>query len=133
MQITKSSPQRADAGALADTGWRDARERLLAAIDRRQRPAVENLIGQRHGDGVGLRMWLRVLASQRRPLPRSLPAVLIEVYLNDPEALPLHDCARCGLTVPIRPSRFAYDAEPQRVYFPECPVCTGPTGLYAYW
>jgi|SRR5579884_1542082 len=126
-----------DAGAQAPPGleahWSQARAALLAAVAPAQRPLVAALLRQPLRGGRGLRMWLRLLATQGPPLPPSLPEVLIHVYLNDPEAVPLHDCAGCGLAVPVRPGWLGYEGEPQRVYFPACPHCGGHTGLHAYW
>lgn len=116
-----------------DRHWREARDRFLAAVTLRQRPAVADLLRHPHHGGLGLRMWLRALATQGRTLPPSLPPELVQVYLDDPEAVPLHDCACCGLPVPVRPGWGSYEGEPARVYFPNCPACGGPTGLYAYW
>jgi hypothetical protein len=77
---------------------------------------------------------VRLVADQGRPLPSTLPPQLVAVYLADTEALPLHDCGRCGLAVPVRPGWHAgHEAPPEHDYFPACPSCGGPTGPYAYW
>jgi hypothetical protein len=129
-------------GAVGGNGYCDAslapqfsavRERFLAAIDSEQRPLVEVLLSQPRAGGRGLRMWLRTIAAQESPLPESLPVTLVQVYLNDPEAIPLHDCAGCGIAVPIRPNCLSYEEEPAEVYFPDCPCCGSRTGLYASW
>jgi hypothetical protein len=109
------------------------RERFLAAIASGQRQLVEALLSQPRAGGRGLRMWLRNIAAQESPLPKSLPPALVQVYLSDPEAIPSHDCAECGVAIPIRPSCLNYEDEPAEVYFPSCPCCGGPTGLYASW
>ncbi|MFL5338735.1 MAG: hypothetical protein ACJ8F7_01095 [Gemmataceae bacterium] len=109
------------------------RERFLAAVHPRQRMAVAELVRQPHHGGLGLRMWLRSLAARGGDLPVELPPALVCVYLEDPEAVPLHDCADCGLAVPVHPGPRGYEDEPARAYFPTCPCCGGPTGLYAYW
>lgn len=113
--------------------WVEARDQFLAAIDPRQSAAVAELLRQPRRGGLGLRMWLRDLVTQGRPIPATLPARLIQVYLDDAEAVPLHDCADCGLAVPVHPGCHGYEEEPERVYFAACPCCGGATGLYAYW
>lgn len=77
-------------------------------------------------------MWVQSLASRGALMPSRLPAELVQIYLDVPEALPLHDCAGCGLSIPIQPS-WSLEAEPQRVFFPRCPHCGGETGRFAYW
>jgi hypothetical protein len=116
-----------------DRRWAQTRDRFLAAVDPKQRATVAGLLRQRHRGGLGLRMWLRTLVTQDRPLPESLPTELVQVYLDDPEAVPLYDCASCGLAVPVLPGWRGYEGEPERVYFLECPCCGGSTGLHAYW
>ena len=113
--------------------WAQTRDQFLSAVDPRQRPTVAGLLRQPHRGGVGLRMWLRTLVTQGRAVPESLPLDLVQVYLDDPEAVPLHDCAECGLAIPVHPGWRGYEGEPERVYFPACPCCGGPTGLHAYW
>jgi len=106
---------------------------LLQAVDPSQRAAVVNLLDHPRLGGKGLRMWLRMLGNKRGSLPWRLPAALINVYLQDSEAVPLHDCADCGLAIPIRPHWRGYEWEPGLLYFECCPSCGGSTGLYAYW
>jgi hypothetical protein len=118
----------------SEPGWREATARFLTAVDGGQRATVAALLRQPRWGGRGLRAWLRLVADQGQPLPAVLPTQLVEVYLQDTEAEPLHDCARCGLAVPVRPGwRRAPDGVPEAVYFPACPCCGGPTGPYAYW
>ena len=140
MQVQAERPKRTiriDAPSQAmpsdDRHWAELRDRFLAAVDPRQRPAVAALLRHPNRGGGGLRMWLRALMAQGRPVPMSFPPNLVQVYLDDPEAVPLHDCARCGLAVPVCAGWDGYEGEPARVYFPTCPCCDGPTGLYAYW
>src|SRR5205814_1153483 len=78
--------------------------------------------------------WVRLLAADPRPLPAALPTELVDVYLRDDEAMPQHDCGRCGLWLPVRPGwHGGHERAAERVYFRACPTCGGPTGLYAYW
>ena len=112
--------------------WQDARERFLAAVDPRQRPVVEAVLSQPFYGGAGLRAWLAALANRGGVLPPSLPQELVVVYLEDSEALPLHDCADCGLAIPVRPGRSSFVGEVERVYFRTCPCCGGRTGWYAH-
>jgi hypothetical protein len=116
-----------------NSSWSNARRYFLAAVNPRQRPVVARLLQEAPHSGLGLRLWLRSMVAQGRPLPKSLPAELVQVYLDDPEAVPLHDCEGCGIAIPVHPAWQGYESEPQRVYFPTCPCCGGRTGLYAYW
>jgi len=131
-----TNPQQAEPirrGHSEDQHWATVRESFLNALEPQLRPIVAGLLRQPRCGGLGLRMWLRTLANEPRAFPESLPSELVQVYLNDPEAVPLHDCAGCGLAVPVRPGRSGYESEPQRVYFPTCPCCGCRTGLHAYW
>ena len=84
--------------------------------------------------GRGLRSWLALLEIDGRPLPASLPGELVDVYLLDDDAEPLHDCERCGVPVPVRAGRHCgHEAAVERAYFPACPCCGGRTGRHAYW
>jgi hypothetical protein len=109
-------------------------DRLLAAVPLRVRGEVERLLlNPRHG-GRGLRQWLSSLETDWRPLPRQLPLELVEIYLKDDDAEPLHDCERCGLLVPVRVARrVGHEPTVERIYFPSCPNCSGRTGRFAYW
>jgi hypothetical protein len=50
----------------------------------------------------------------------AMPPDVADVYLSDPDALPLHSCEDCGYRVPHQ-------------YFQECPLCGGRVGWNAYW
>ena len=113
--------------------WSEVRDLFLRAVIEEQRSAVVGLLREPRWGGRGLRMWLRTLVTQGRSLPEVLPSELIQVYLDDPEALPLHDCSDCGLAVPIRSGWLGLEGEPERIYFPVCPNCGSRTGLYAFW
>jgi hypothetical protein len=116
-----------------DQQWLQIRNQFLDAIDPPLRPVVAVLLRQPRYGGAGLRAWVRALLWKATSLPGSLPPELIQVYLSDPEAMPLHDCEDCGLVVPVRPGKGCDgDGEPERVYFPTCPCCGGRTGLYAH-
>jgi hypothetical protein len=54
----------------------------------------------------------------------AMPAEVLDVFVEDAEAVPLHECQGCGLELPVRPGRQG-GAEPVR-YFDNCPLC-GPT------
>jgi hypothetical protein len=113
--------------------WEAVKDEFLRAVPPRQRAQVAELLHESDSRGRGLRTWLRVLAAnEQRPADR-FPAALVQVYLDDDEAMPLHDCAVCGVAIPVRPDWYSFDGEPQQVYFPECPCCGGRTGLYAAW
>ena len=109
-------------------------DRLMAAVPAAYRKRTAAVLKSPRLGGRGLRAWMVILDTDDRPLPKDLPAGLVEVYLDDSEAEPLHDCERCGLTVPVRANRrCGHEATVDHVYFPECPHCGGRTGRYAYW
>jgi hypothetical protein len=108
--------------------------RLLAAIPAGQQARARAAVLNPKCGGRGLRAWLGLIAAEPRPLPASLPAELVEVYLKDAEAEPLFDCEACGLPVPVRAGRrTGHEPTADRVYFPACPLCGGRTGPHAYW
>ncbi|WP_439622791.1 hypothetical protein [Gemmata sp.] len=112
----------------------DSLTRLLAAVPDGHRGRVEVLLSDRRCGGGGLRAMLDLIQRDQRPVPDVLPAELIEIYLTDDGAEPLHDCERCGLPVPVHAGRHCgHEATVERVYFPTCPHCGGRTGRFAYW
>jgi len=113
---------------------RNAMDQLLAAVPSGQRSQVRELLTNRRCGGRGLRALLTLIENEERLLPDVLPSELVDVYLNDDEAEPLHDCEECGLPIPVHASRrCGHEAMVERVYFPTCPHCGGRTGQYAYW
>jgi len=109
-------------------------DRLLAAIPATLQGRAKAILANPRLGGRGLRAWIALLEVEDRPLPDSLPAELVEVYLKDTEAEPLHDCEECGLPVPVRAGwRAGHEPSAARVYFPACPHCGGRTGRHAYW
>ncbi len=61
--------------------------------------------------------------------PLALPASVGAVYLDDPSAVAIHDCANCGYSVPVGCCEpFAVPPKPLRVYFQQCPLCGGAVG-----
>lgn len=109
-------------------------DRFLAAVSAEQRGRARALLTDPHAGGRGLRALLAILDADPRALPAALPAELVEVYLCDDEAEPLHDCERCGLPVPVHAGRrCGHEASVDREYFPACPHCGGRTGRYAFW
>ena len=115
-------------------GWTTACERLVAAVPQQQRSTVQRLLSNPHFGGRGIRLWVQnLMRSESTEFPESIPECIVQVYLDDAEAIPLYDCEDCGVSLPVRPCRAGEDAEPDRVYFPQCPICGGHTGLYAFW
>jgi len=109
-------------------------DELLAAIAYGLRSTVQKLLKTPRCGGRGLRAWLALMETGGRPLRGRLPDGLIEIYLQDDDAEPLHDCEDCGLPVPVHVGRHVGN-EPvvERIYFPTCPLCGGRTGRYAFW
>jgi hypothetical protein len=54
--------------------------------------------------------------------PLALPKAVADVYLNDPDTLPIHKCEACGYRIP---THIGSGAEQREVYFAECPLCGG--------
>jgi len=112
----------------------DVANRFLAIVPVRVRDDVRRMLLSPSEGGRGLRQWLSLMEIERRPLPRQLPVDLVEVYLNDDDAEPMHDCEDCGFVVPVRVSRrIGHEAVVERDYYPTCPNCGGRTGRFAYW
>jgi hypothetical protein len=112
----------------------DDAKRLLDAIPASHQARARQLLIDPRGGGRGLRTWLQLLETSLAELPTELPAELIDVYLRDTEAEPLHDCESCGLPIPVKVGwRAGHEPTEDRVYFPVCPHCGGRTGYHAYW
>jgi hypothetical protein len=111
----------------------DISQKFLTAVEPRQRNAVERLINDIHAGGGGLRTWIASLEFRGAIFPKHIPAELIDVYLTDSEAAPWHDCEDCGIAIPVRMNRLHDpEAEPDYIYFSECPACGGRTGWYLH-
>ncbi len=116
-----------------DRQWRDTCENFLASVPTRLHDRVQRALQSLHSGGTGLKSWVATIAWRGGKLPESVPEAIIEVYLCDQEAVPLYDCEECGIAIPVRASRTAaVEDEPEHLYFPNCPVCGGRTGLYSY-
>lgn len=125
--------QHSSAEPSSDVRWADACRQFVAAVPTDIGQSVERSLHSLHGGGVGLRNWVSSIAWRGGKLPQELPPELVQVYLDDPEAVPLHDCESCGVAIPVRPNRIdGLEAEPEQTYFPTCPICGGRTGLYMY-
>ena len=123
-----------------DVRWSDALHRLLERLEPEQRSLVlEELKGysERGKDALG-KLTLKVLFYVEQHLkagtPLEFPCSVASVYLEDPDAEPLHECADCGYDLPFE---WAHPrAEPPRaakVYFEFCPLCGGKVGYYAFY
>lgn len=122
------------AASLESSDWLRAERRLLASIPQGLRSRVEAVLTDPRSGGRGLRAMVALLVNEERPLPKTLPSDLIDIYLYDDEAEPLHDCENCGLPLPVRASyRAGHEANPERIYYSSCPHCGGRTGRFAYW
>jgi hypothetical protein len=117
-----------------ESNWNAAYQQFLRAVAPRQREQVQHLLKTMHNGGSGLRDWLSALTWRGAILPTRIPEQIIDVYLRDSEAAPLHDCEGCGLAIPVRPSRLhGLEGEPDLIYFDKCPACGSQTGLYMYF
>jgi hypothetical protein len=114
--------------------WADVSSRFLNAISPPKRKKVGDLLHRMHNGGSGLRDWVSAIAWRGAVLPAQVPEEIIDVYLSDSEAIPLHDCGSCGLAIPVRPSRLdGLEGDPERVYFAFCPACGSRTGPHMYF
>jgi len=119
--------------AEADRKWNQARERFLAAVADDQRAAVDQRLNDLGARGAGLRTWLTAIAWRGGVLPQRLPRELMQIYLDDAEARPRHECEACGLLIPVQPARRrGAEVIPLRIYFSNCPVCDAGTGWYVF-
>jgi len=119
-----------DAG---DSNWHEVSERFLQSICPEQRGIVERILNDPYNGGWGLRLWVSSIIWGSALMPTRVPAEVIDIYLRDPDVIPLHDCCSCGMAVPVRPNRmYGHEAEPEHIYFPNCPVCSAPTGWYLF-
>jgi hypothetical protein len=119
---------------LMTSPWDDAASELLAAVPERLRSAVANVLSHPNLGGRGLRAWLGLLAAEKRDLPDRLADELVEIYLREDDAEPLHDCEKCGLSIPVRAARrCGHEAVIEHIFFSKCPHCGGRTGRFAYW
>ncbi len=122
------------AASLLSSDWIGAESRLLAAIPQTLRNRVKAVLADPRSGGRGLRAMVTLLVNDHRPLPKTLPSDLVNIYLYDDEAEPLHDCECCGLLIPVRAGfRAGHEANPEHIYYPACPQCGGRTGRFAYW
>jgi hypothetical protein len=103
---------------------------FLAAVPADLRAEVAAALAD-PGRGERLIEWRLSPVARRAALPAELPRGLVRVMLDDPEAMALHECGRCGLRVPIRPGE-TYPPKPAVALFPACPACGGRTGYSAY-
>lgn len=114
--------------------WQQTCAQFLRAVAPAQRDHAARLLQQPNNGGGGLREWVSAMAWRKVAVPEQIPMDLVDVYLKDPEAVPLFDCESCGLPVPIRPSRlYGLEGDPDEVYFPNCPLCGSRTGLYLHF
>ncbi len=117
-----------------DNTWRDTCEQFLASVPTHLQDRVEWALHNLHSGGTGLRNWVAAIAWRGGKLPEHVPPEIIDVYMCDEEAAPLHDCESCGMAIPVRASRTAtIEEEPEYVYFKACPVCGGRTGHYLFF
>jgi hypothetical protein len=117
-----------------DERWEFVHAGFMSLVPEELRDEVQRHLSGLNGNGEGLRRWLNDIAYGGRDMPESIPREVLAIYFTDHEALPLHDCADCGLPVPVRPNRlYGSEGDPEEVYFADCPACGGHTGLYQYW
>ena len=119
--------------AEADRKWNQARERFLNAVADDQRAAVDQRLKDLGARGAGLRAWLTAIAWRGGVLPQRLPRELVQVYLDDAEVRPRHECEACGLLIPVQPAgRRGAEAIQPGIYFSNCPACDAGTGRYVF-
>jgi hypothetical protein len=108
-------------------------QKFLSSVPDELKDKVGHSLKSMHSGGFGLRAWVNSLTYRNSQLPHSIPEGLIQVYFNDPEAFPLHECEDCGLAIPVRPNRrHGLDGVPEHTYFESCPSCGGRTGLHLF-
>jgi hypothetical protein len=56
----------------------------------------------------------------------TMPPEVLQVFLDDPEATPTHDCVACGVFLPVTPGALAIASA--KVYYATCPLCGGRVG-----
>ncbi len=113
--------------------WTSACRDFMISIPDELQCKVECCLKNKNSGGPGLRSWVAAIAWRGAKLPEEVPAELLQVYFDDPEAVPLHECESCGIAIPVRPNRLhGLDDEPEQVYFESCPTCGGRTGLYLF-
>jgi hypothetical protein len=118
----------------SDYRWSSTCQDFLLAVPDSLRETVDRTLRGLHNGGFGLRTWISNIAWRGGRLPEMVPEALVQVYLSDPEAIPLHDCETCGIAIPVRPNRLhGLEGEPEQVYFAACPACGGRTGWFLYW
>lgn len=116
-----------------DQQWTDACQEFMVSVPSDLQSKVDRSLKSLHAGGFGLRTWVASIAWRGAKLPEAVPTELLQVYLDDPEAVPLHECETCGIAIPVRPNRLhAADDEPEQTYFQCCPACGGRTGLYLF-
>src|SRR5215207_7788138 len=99
MKLNTINPSQGDPESIT------VQQEFLAAIPQSLRPNVRTLLYSPRCGGRGLRAWLSHIEAGRNPPLGEYPPELIEVYLSDDDAEPLHDCEICGLAVPVRCGR----------------------------
>jgi hypothetical protein len=131
---TQGTPQNRHTDHAIDGRWQNVCLRFLNAVSVNQRAAVAQSLRQPNNGGSGLREWVSAIAYRGATIPDAIPETVIDIYLNDPEAVPLYDCESCGLATPVRPSRlYGLDGDPEEVYFRNCPACGARTGLFLHF
>jgi hypothetical protein len=112
----------------------DTEGRFLSAVPQVFRNRVRDALCNPKLGGRGLRAWLAITDVEERTLPNRISIDLINIYLSDSEAEPLHDCEECGVPIPVKAGRRAgHEPSCDRVYFTACPQCGGRTGPHAFW
>jgi hypothetical protein len=128
--------------------WFRAANRIFVRLPEEQRqPFVDVMYTAWVGGAIdgwarytGLRSWVDRHVSREEQtwswvgwgfLPPRLPVALLDAYLTDAKAQPRHDCADCGLIVPVH-GDWEWEQR-QRMLFQCCPHCGGPIGARAYF
>jgi hypothetical protein len=139
-QLEQHVPVQPTARTDEDSPLSEAFTNLLLSMDEHHAGLIiEDLEGV-HEDSVASQFGRLTLAAfdcvqhhLSRGTPLEFPAEVAIVYLADPNAKPVHDCADCGYRLPFTWARpLSKPPRPVTAYFDCCPLCGGRVGWHAF-